>query len=130
MRCPACHSPVVRPHGQKERRFRHLPIGRKRVELVFPIPRVECEHCGAVRQNLPRAVLVYDAFHVIQLFNHNLPQLRRELYSQSKDKTDRWMLKDIRWHLLKNPENLNEANGEKARLEEALWFNQPLATAY
>ncbi len=36
--CPTCHSPVVRPHGQKERRFRHLPIGRKRVELVMPSP--------------------------------------------------------------------------------------------
>lgn len=48
--CPACHSPAVRPCGQKERCYRHLPIGRKRVELVMPIPRVECDHCGAVRQ--------------------------------------------------------------------------------
>lgn len=40
----------MRPPGQKERRFRHLPIGRKRVERVMPIPRVECENCGARRQ--------------------------------------------------------------------------------
>ena len=83
-----------------------------------------------MRQNLPRAVRVYEAFHMIQRFNHNLSQLRRELYSQSKDKTERWMLKGLQWLLLKNPENLNEENGEKARLEEALRFNQPLATAY
>ena len=87
-------------------------------------------YTAAVRQNLPRAVLVYDAFHVIKLFNHNLSRLRRELYSQSKDQTERWMLKGVRWLLLKNPENLKEAKGEKARLEEALRFNQPLATAY
>ena len=264
VRCPTCHSPEVRLHGRKERRFRHLPIGKKRVELVFPIPRVECPNCGevrqiaipfadphkrysrplaryvvdlgrkmtmldvaehlgmswdtvkeiekqyllrhyarpklkhlrriavdeiavrkgqhyltvvldlesgavvfvgngkgaealqpfwkrvrgsrarieavaldmspaytaAVRQNLPRAVLVYDAFHVIKLFNHNLSPLRRELYSQTKNQTARWMLKGVRWLLLKNPGNRNEAKGEKARLEEALRFNQPLATAY
>jgi transposase len=36
--------------GHKERRFRGLPIGRKRVWLVLPVPRVGCRRCGAVRQ--------------------------------------------------------------------------------
>jgi transposase len=32
------------------RRFRGLPIGRKRVTIVLPIPRVKCGSCGVVRQ--------------------------------------------------------------------------------
>jgi transposase len=40
------------------------------------------------------------------------------------------VLKGTRWLLLKNPENLDESKNEKARLEEALKLNQPLATAY
>jgi transposase len=36
--------------GQKERRFRGLPIGGKKVTIVLPIPRVECHSCQAVRQ--------------------------------------------------------------------------------
>ena len=62
-------------------------------------------YTAAVRQNLPRAVLVYDAFHVIKLFNHNLSQRRLELYSPSKGKAERWMQKGVQWLLLKNPEN-------------------------
>ena len=40
------------------------------------------------------------------------------------------VLKGVRWLLLKNPENLNADRDEKARLEEALTLNRPLATAY
>jgi len=32
------------------RRFRTVPLGRKRVELVASIPRLACQACGAVRQ--------------------------------------------------------------------------------
>ena len=40
------------------------------------------------------------------------------------------VLKGTRWLLLKNPENLDEKKNERQRLEEALHFNKPLATAY
>lgn len=49
-RCAACGSANVAPRGKEERRFRCLPIGRKRVTLVLPIPRVKCNDCGLVRQ--------------------------------------------------------------------------------
>lgn len=264
IRCPTCKSRDVGLRGSKDRRFRHLPIGRKRVDIVFTIPRVECRACGALRQiafpfaqpykrftraferyvvdlcrsmtmqdvakhvevswdtvkeietrylqrrfarpklkrlrriaideiavgkghryltvvldldsgavvfvgngkdanalkpfwkrlkssrarieavaldmspaytaavrdNLPQAVLVYDRFHVMKLFNHNLSQLRREQYSLMKDRTTRQVLKGVRWLLLKNPNNLNDEKDERKRLEEALQFNQVLATAY
>jgi transposase len=85
---------------------------------------------AAVRKNLPKAVLVYDHFHVMKLFNHTLSTLRRELYSQMKDQTTRDVLKGVRWLLLKNPEHLREDKDEKERLAQALAFNEPLATAY
>jgi transposase len=49
-RCEACGSHEVRPRGQVERHFRSLPIGRKATTIVLPIPRVECQACGLIRQ--------------------------------------------------------------------------------
>ena len=40
------------------------------------------------------------------------------------------IIKGTRWLLLKNPENLNDKNNERQRLQEALELNQPLATSY
>jgi transposase len=49
-RCSACGSPEVHSRGRLERRFRTVPIGRRPTFVVLPIPRVECQACGAVRQ--------------------------------------------------------------------------------
>lgn len=49
-RCAACGSPAVSPRGKVERRFRAVPIGRRPVTVVYPIPRVECAACGLIRQ--------------------------------------------------------------------------------
>ena len=49
-RCSACGSPQVLSRGRVERRFRMVPIGRRATFLVLPIPRVECQACGVVRQ--------------------------------------------------------------------------------
>jgi transposase len=49
-RCAACGSPEVAPRGKVERRFRAVPIGRRPVTVVYPIPRVACAACGVVRQ--------------------------------------------------------------------------------
>jgi len=49
-RCSACGSRHVISRGQVERRFRSLPIGSRATFVVFPIPRVECQACGVVRQ--------------------------------------------------------------------------------
>ncbi len=84
----------------------------------------------AVTTNLPKAVLVFDHFHVIKLFNEKLTDLRRELYREISDLLHKEVLKGIRWLLLKNPENLDEKRNERARLDEALRLNQPLACAY
>lgn len=84
----------------------------------------------AVRENLPRAVHVFDHFHVVKLFNEKLSALRRELYHRASTSQERAILKGTRWLLLKNPENLDARRSERERLEDALRLNAPLAAAY
>ena len=87
-------------------------------------------YIAAVRENLPKATLVFDHFHVIKLFNDKLSDLRRELHREAKEKLHKDVLKGTRWLLLKNPENLDAEKNESARLEEALQLNRSLAIAY
>src|SRR3954453_14467266 len=49
-RCAACGSTRVQFRGRVERRFRAVPIGGRATVVVLPIPRVECQACGGVRQ--------------------------------------------------------------------------------
>jgi transposase len=84
----------------------------------------------AVRENIPRAVHVFDRFHVVKLFNDKLSAFRRQLFHLASSDHDRRILKGTRWLLLKNPENLDESRNELDRLMEALRLNQPLAIAY
>lgn len=84
----------------------------------------------AVRKHLPKAVVVFDRFHVVKLLNQKLTQLRRELYRQATDDLKKKVLKGTRWLLLKNPDHLDPLKGEPGRLQEALRLNESLATAY
>jgi len=87
-------------------------------------------YTAAVRDHLPNAVLVYDHFHIIKLFNEKLTDLRRDLYRQAVEGLHKDVLKGIRWLLLKNPENLDPKKRERERLDEALELNAPLFVAY
>ncbi len=84
----------------------------------------------AVRDNLPKAVHVFDHFHVIKLYNEKLTAFRRELFRELTDEGQRQILKGTLWLLLKNPENLDPLRNEKQRLEDALRLNTPLTIAY
>jgi transposase len=84
----------------------------------------------AVREHLPHAILVFDRFHVVKLFNEKLSDFRRRLQRECQDHLQRTVLKGTRWLLLKNPENLDDKRNEKERLAEALRLNEPLATVY
>jgi transposase len=83
----------------------------------------------AVRDNLRRAVHVFDHFHVIKLYNDKLSAFRRQLFHELTLQGQK-LLKGIRWLLLKNPENLDPDKNERQRLERALRLNEPLAIAY
>ena len=88
---------------------------------------------AAVLEHLPRAALVLDHFHLVKWFNDKLSLLRRQLYREA-DILGKEVLKSSRYLLLKAPENLksnpDKTKDERARLQAALEFNQPLATAY
>jgi transposase len=84
----------------------------------------------AVTTHLPQATLVFDRFHILKLFHDKLSNLRRELHREATDQLHKEVLKGTRWLLLKRPENRDPKHNERARLDEALKLNQPLATAY
>jgi transposase len=84
----------------------------------------------AVRDNLPKAIYVFDHFHVIKLYNEKLSAFRRELYRELTDAHQRQLLKGTLYLLLKNPENLDEERNEVERLADALALNTPLTLAY
>jgi transposase len=52
------------------------------------------------------------------------------MYREAEGPLNKKVLKGTRWLLLKNPENLSKQKNERARLEEALLLNRPLAMAY
>ena len=108
--------------------WKRLKSARKRIEAVAMD--MSQAYIQAVTTNLPKAVLVFDHFHVIKLFNEKLTDLRRQLYRELTDLLQKQVLKGVRWLLLKNPENLDDKRNERQRLEEALRLNQPLACAY
>jgi transposase len=105
-------------------------LRRSRAKIVAVATDMSAAYIRAVRDNLRRAVHVFDHFHVIKLFNDKLSAFRRELYHQLSSDHDRKILKGTRWLLLKNPENLDPQRNELERLEDALRLNAPLATAY
>ena len=50
LRCPGCGGADLIRRGQVWRRFRALPIGRRRVWIELPVQRVACRRCGVVQQ--------------------------------------------------------------------------------
>jgi transposase len=84
----------------------------------------------AVRENLPKTVVVFDHFHVIKLYNDRLSDFRRQLFNQIEEPNKKQVIKGTRWLLLKNPENLIPERSEPDRLKAALELNAPLAAAY
>jgi transposase len=105
-------------------------LRRARAKIVAVATDMSKAYIRAVRDNLPKAVHVFDRFHVVKLFNEKLSAFRRQLYHELSSESERKILKGTRWLLLKNPENLDPERNERERLREALELNAPLATAY
>ncbi len=103
--------------------WKRLQASRARIQAVAAD--LSRAYTKAVRENLPQGRVVYDRFHVVKLFNEKLSDLRRELHREATDQLEKQVLKGTRWLLLKNPENLDDAKGERRRLEEALSLNVP-----
>ena len=89
-------------------------------------------YTAAIIENLPKAAIVYDRFHIMKMYNEKIDDLRRNLQREAEDNLQLSVLKGTRWLLLKNPENLDPdpKKNEIRRLENALELNKPLAKAY
>jgi transposase len=96
-----------------------------------PIEAAACDmaaaYWSAILENLPKAALVFDHFHIIKLANEKIDELRRDLQREA-DILKRNAIKGSRYLLLMGAENLPDDRREK--LQEALRFNEPLSVAY
>ena len=83
-----------------------------------------------VRQHCPQAEVVYDLFHVVARFGREvIDRVRVDQANALRDQpAARQVVKRSRWLLLRNRNNLDEAQG--VRLDELLTANTPLATVY
>ena len=108
--------------------WKRLKTARAKIQAVAMD--MSPSYISAVTTHLRKAVIVFDHFHIIKLFNEKLSDLRRNLYREATEKLHKKVLKGTRWLLLKNPDNLDQSRKEPQRLKDALALNEPLATAY
>lgn len=83
-----------------------------------------------VRAHCPRAVIVYDLFHVVAKFGREVIDRVRvdEANRVRHDKVARKVIKGARWLLLRNRENVTAE--DRVRLQELLALNRRLAAVY
>lgn len=81
----------------------------------------------AARAKLPNAKIVVDRFHVMKNLNDAVTKARRTIQKQA-DEAIKEILKNGRWLLVKNPENLTEEECEK--LANMLAASPELKTCY
>jgi len=83
-----------------------------------------------VKQHCPQAEVVYDLFHVVARYGRDVIDRIRvdQANALRHDKPARKIIKNSRWLLLRNPDNLKEE--QAVRLQDLLAANQPLATVY
>jgi transposase len=81
----------------------------------------------AIREWLPNAEIVYDRFHVVQLLNRAVDEVRREQVRNAPEHL-RSSMKGSRWPLLKNPWNLTRRDDQKISTVQRT--NAPLYRGY
>lgn len=82
----------------------------------------------SVKNNCPKADIVFDKFHVVKKFGEVITALRAAEYRKTDTPEGKNILKGTKWLLLKNKSNL-ETDARK-ELKQLLELNENLATAY
>jgi len=88
-------------------------------------------YIAAVRESLPKTAIVFDRFHVMQMFGKVIRDCRRAEFKSAKtlgDLTGQQTIKGSLWLLLSNRTTLKET--DQSRLDQLLAQNQPLAMIY
>jgi transposase len=88
-------------------------------------------YVAAVKASLPNAAIVFDRFHIMQMFNKVIRDCRRAEFKAAKtlgDLTGQQTIKGSLWLLLSNRTTLKQTDQE--RLDQLLAQNQPLSALY
>ena len=104
-------------------------LKRRGAQIELVTSDMSAAYILAVRENAPKAIHVYDKFHVVQLVNEAVDKVRRSVWNQETDLEKRKLIKGTRWILLsKNLDKFDET--AKNRFENILQTNEPLFKAY
>ena len=101
--------------------WRRLRKSRAKVEAVAMD--MSGAYWAAVLDNLPKAAVVFDRFHIIRLMNEKLDDLRRASVREAEGAL-KLAIKGTRYRLLMRSENLER--DQLPRLDKALRLNEPL----
>lgn len=104
-------------------------VRKKDLEIRYVATDLSTAFISSVSENCPKAVHVFDHFHVIKLMNDKLDEIRRVQYNMEKNVNKRKVLKGTRYLLLKNGADICDKE-YKTRLENALAMNRPLSEGY
>lgn len=102
-------------------------LRRSRVAIRAVAMDMSGAYWAAVVEQLPGVPLVFDKFHIIQLMNERLDELRRELVREAEGPM-KMVIKGTRYLLLTRAANLSE--DQLPRLERALKLNEPLSQGW
>ena len=98
-------------------------LRRSRVHIKAVAMDMSGAYYAAVAEALPGAVVVFDKFHIVQLMNQRLDELRREMVREAEGPL-KLAIKGTRFLLLTRSANLEE--DQLPKLERALELNEPL----
>ena len=105
--------------------WRRLRRSRARIRAVAMD--MSGAYYAAVTEALPGVAIVFDRFHLVQLMNQRLDELRRELVREAQGPL-KLVIKGTRYLLLTRADNL--AADQLPKLERALQLNEPLSQGW
>jgi transposase len=105
--------------------WRRLHRSRARIHAVAMD--MSGAYAAAVVEALPGVALVFDRFHIVQLMNQRLDELRREMVREAEGSL-KMVIKGTRYLLLTRAANLDE--DQLPKLERALKLNEPLSEGW
>jgi transposase len=118
---------VSRGRGKAGLRGFWTRLRRNKIRIRAVAMDMSGAYWSAVVEALPGAVIVFDKFHIIQLMNKRLDDLRREMVREAEGMM-KMRIKGTRYLLLTRAHNLKA--DQLPKLEQALKLNEPLSQAW
>ena len=104
-------------------------LGKRRCRTITAVSMdMWAPYVASVRSNAPRAVIVFDRFHLVKHLNEAVDEVRKRMMRKIYTKEGTISVKGSRYIWLKNPWNLNDKEHET--LKSMLQMNLPIVRAY